>query len=142
MAHDAVLDDAVRRATAAVQTVAESPRNDMSGAAVAGAQPQLAAAITTAIAPVIANATNTEAWFFQKRSFWGAVGAGMALLSSVAGAVIPYMQSHTTDNGTFTASMLGIAFAAWGGYSSWKAGHSTTPLFTPEKPANPVAYRG
>lgn len=142
MPNDPVLAAAVQRATDAVAHTAASPNNAMNPTAVAEAQPQLHASIEAAIAPVIANATNTEAHWWQKRSRWSAIGSSFAALGFIAGPVLEYMRTHTTDSGSTTVSAFGLAMAVWAGYSAYRAGRATTPLGTPAMPSNPVKYRG
>lgn len=142
MPRDDVLDAAVQRASAAVTQTAASPNNDMSGAAVAAAQPELRASIEAALAPVIQNLTNTEPHFWMKRTFWSQVGSGLAVLSFIATPVVNYLESHTTSGGSSTITAVGLLAAVWAGYAAYRAGHATTPLGTPSQPPNPVPYRG
>lgn len=118
-------------ATLAVEDVAGRSDNSMNRNAVEAASPEIAAAIQVAIdkTPEMQHVLNTEV-FWRKRSFWGAFGSGLACTTSVAIAVIQYMSTHTDDDGTFTASLFGIALAAWGGYSSYRAGKANRPLGT------------
>jgi hypothetical protein len=137
MSEGSLIAATAARATAAVAQTAASPTNDMNPQAVAQATPQLQASIATAIAPVIANLTNAEAHFWQKRTFWSQVGSGFAALGFIATPIIDYMQHHTTSGGVSTVTALGLAAAAWSGYSAYRAGRASTPLGTPEKPRLP-----
>lgn len=140
MPNDPVLAAAVQRATAAVAQTAASPRNDMSTAAVAEAKPELQANIAAAIAPVIANATNTEEHWWQKRTRW-AVIVGVLFTVGAPWLVklgIP-IDAATKELAIGTLTTLGGLGAAW---LSYRAGVATTPLGTPSVPKNPVSYRG
>lgn len=141
--HDQIIQAATQAAVTAVAMTATNPDNAMSTAAVLGAQSELKANIEQAIAanPLVQNVTNTEPHWWMKRTNWATLAAGLGAIVSIAQPVIVYMQSHTTEAGTTSVSVLGLAFAAWSGYSAWKAGRpGIVPLGT--KPANPVSYRG
>lgn len=141
--HDQVIQAAAQAAVNAVTATAASPTNDMSTAAVVGANRELGANIEQAIAasPLVQNVTNTEPHFWMKRTFWSALYASGTAVCTIMAPVILYLQAHTTSTGATTISGIGLALAFAGGYSAWKAGRpGNVPLGS--KPANPVSYRG
>lgn len=131
MPNDAVLAAAVQRASGAVLQTAASENNSMSPVAVADAKPELQANIKAAIAPVIANATNTEAHWWQKRSMWSALASTAVVIGTVGHAVFEYMATQNiTDKGVTFSIVVG---AVWAGYSAYRAGTAVVPLGTQEK---------
>lgn len=131
MPNDPVLAAAVQRASAAVTQTAASPTNEMSSDAVAGAHFELESNIKAAIAPVIANATNTEAHWWQKRSMWSTLASTAVVVGTVGHAVFEFFATHDLSDKGLTFSI--VAGAVWAGYSAYRAGTATTPLGTPEK---------
>lgn len=112
----------------AITTVAARDTNNIQPKSVADAAPALEAAITKAIAadPQVQNATNTEARFWQKRSFWATVGATGAGLTAAVAAFADYMSTRVDANEPL--SYVTIAFALWAGYSAFRAGRAQAPL--------------
>lgn len=128
---------AAENVTKAVEAVAERPTNSMSSAAVDDAKPELTAAIKAAIekTPEIQNALSTEAHWWQKRTVWSTIASGLAGASVFAIAAADYMSKNVDDGGNF--SWITLGFAAWAGYSAWRAGRpGQVPLGTSRYPLN------
>lgn len=119
---------AAKEAMKAVTAVAARDTNNIPSKSVADAAPALEAAITKAIAadPTVQNATNTEAHFWQKRSFWATVGAAGAGLTAAVAAFADYMSTRVDSNEPL--SYVTVAFALWAGYSAFRAGRAQAPL--------------
>lgn len=118
---------AVKAAMGAVTETAQATDNKLNVKAVADAKPDLVAAMTEAVAadPVVQNATNSEAHFWQKRTFWATLAAGFAALVPAVSAFLDYMNNHAVDGKTTVTTIL---FAAWAGYSAARAGIASKPL--------------
>lgn len=119
---------AAKEAMKAVTAVAARDTNNIQPKSVADAAPALEKAIEAAIAssPVVQNATNSEAHFWQKRSFWATVGATGAGLTAAVAAFADYMSTRVDSNEPL--SYVTIAFALWAGYSAFRAGRAQAPL--------------
>lgn len=119
---------AAKEAMKAVTKEAAKSTNKLSEKAVADAAPALEVAMEKAIAasPAVQNATNTEAHFYQKRSFWATVGATGAGLTAAVAAFADYMSTRVDSNEPL--SYVTIAFALWAGYSAFRAGRAQAPL--------------
>lgn len=121
---------ATKAAMAAVTATAAKPTNTIPSKSVADAAPALEAAITKAIAadPVVQNATNSEAHWWQKRSNWSWLAATAAGSAAALGIVIDYLQTHTFLKGDGSINWIVIGFALWSARAAFRAGRATVPL--------------
>jgi len=96
--------------------------------AVVKAATDIAAPDLKEIQAQIDHATNNEAHWYQKRSFWSAiVQIGVIVLAPIAAryGLDGYM---TPDNLDMVVSILTKGGAAWGAYLAIRAGTATKPL--------------
>lgn len=121
-----VVEAAAEKAMEALTKEAGKSTNAMSVTAVADAAPAIERAMEKAIAatPEMQHVLNTEAHFWQKRTFWSALASAATFLGA-AGIYIAERMS-TGDANELT---LGLMFsAALAGYGAIRAGIATRPL--------------
>lgn len=125
---------AAKAAMEAVKTTAEKDTNNVSIKSVTDAQPEMTKAIEKAVAadPVVQNATNTEAHFWQKRTMWSmAISFALVALNPILQryglpAVSPEWQEFAVTVCTTLANLAAGGLALW-------AGKATRPLFVRER---------
>lgn len=105
-------------AASAVLNVAKRETNDMSPAAVAGAQPSITVAVAREVAPVIEHLTNNEPWY-QSRVTLGALLTVIAAVAGIWGYSFPAeTQSKILDTVLALAPLIGplvgAAVVLWG----------------------------